>query len=214
MLEKIILEGKNKEELLNSFLEQNNLSLEEIYLKEEQTEAKLFKSKKVKIEIIKKEDIKKYLKEYIKVMGSNMGLTINSEIREKEDAYEIMLISDNNNILIGKDGKTLNAIQLLLHQSINNQVGFNIHITVDVSNYKEKKIKRLEHEVRKIMQEVEKTKIEAKMDAMNSYERRLVHTIVSENSNLETESFGEHPNRYVVIRYKENLSQIIKLTCD
>lgn len=204
MLEKIILEGKNKEELLNSFLEQNNLSLEEIYLKEEQTEAKLFKSKKVKLEIIKKEDIKKYLKEYIKVMGSNMGLTINSEIREKEDAYEIMLISDNNNnILIGKDGKTLNAIQLLLHQSINNQVGFNIHVTVDVSNYKEKKVKRLEREVKKIMQEVEKTKIEAKLDAMNSYERRLVHTIVSENSNLETESFGEHPNRYVVIRYKE-----------
>lgn len=204
MLEKIILEGKNKEELLNSFLEQNNLSLEEIYLKEEQTEAKLFKSKKVKLEIIKKGDIKKYLKEYIKVMGSNMGLTINSEIREKEDAYEIMLISDNNNILIGKDGKTLNAIQLLLHQSINNQVGFNIHVTVDVSNYKEKKVKRLEREVKKIMQEVEKTKIEAKLDAMNSYERRLVHTIVSENSNLETESFGEHPNRYVVIRYKEN----------
>lgn len=203
MLEKIILEGKNKEELLNSFLGQNNLSLEEIYLKEEQTEAKLFKSKKVKLEIIKKEDIKKYLKEYIKVMGSNMGLTINSEIREKEDAYEIMLISDNNNILIGKDGKTLNAIQLLLHQSINNQVGFNIHVTVDVSNYKEKKVKRLEREVKKIMREVEKTKIEAKMDAMNSYERRLVHTIVSENSNLETESFGEHPNRYVVIRYKE-----------
>ena len=203
MLEKVILEGKNKEELLNKYLEQNNLSLDEIYLKEEQTEAKLFKSKKVKLEIIKKEDIKKYLKEYIKTLGSNMGLTINSEIREKEDSYEIMLISDNNNILIGKDGKTLNAIQLLLHQSINNQVGFNIHITVDVSNYKEKKIKRLEHEVRKIMQEVEKTKIEAKMDAMNSYERRLVHTIVSENSNLETESFGEHPNRYVVIRYKE-----------
>ena len=204
MLEKVILEGKNKEELLNKYLEQNNLSLDEIYLKEEQTEAKLFKSKKVKLEIIKKEDIKKYLKEYIKTLGSNMGLTINSEIREKEDSYEIMLISDNNNILIGKDGKTLNAIQLLLHQSINNQVGFNIHITVDVSNYKEKKVKRLEYEVRKIMQEVEKTKIEAKMDAMNSYERRLVHTIVSENSNLETESFGEHPNRYVVIRYKGN----------
>ena len=86
MLEKIILEGKNKEELLNSFLEQNNLSLEEIYLKEEQTEAKLFKSKKVKLEIIKKEDIKKYLKEYIKVLGSYLGLTFNSEIREKEDA--------------------------------------------------------------------------------------------------------------------------------
>lgn len=204
MLDKVILEGKQKEELLNKYLEQNNLNLDEIYLKEEEIEAKLFKSKKVKLEIVKKEDIKKYLKDYIKVLGSNMGLTINAEIREKEHTYEIMLISDNNNILIGKDGKTLNAIQLLLHQSLNNQVGFNIHVTVDVSNYKDKKIKRLEREIKRIMSEVEKTKIEAKLDPMNSYERRLVHTIVSENSNLETESFGENPNRYVVIRYKEN----------
>lgn len=204
MLEKVILEGKNKEELLNSFLSENNLNLDEIYLKEEETETKLFKSKKVILEIVKKSDVKNYLKEYIKTLGTNMGLTINAEIREKEDHYEIMLISDNNNILIGKDGKTLNAIQLLLHQSLNNQVGFNIHVTVDVSNYKDKKIKRLEREVKRIMREVEKTKIEAKLDPMNSYERRLVHTIVSENPNLETESFGESPNRYTVIRYKEN----------
>ena len=204
MLEKVRLEGKNKEELLNNFLSENNLILDEIYLKEEETEAKLFKSKKVILEIVKKSDVKDYLKEYIKTLGTNMGLTVNAEIREKEDHYEIMLISDNNNILIGKDGRTLNAIQLLLHQSLNNQVGFNIHVTVDVSNYKDKKIKRIEREVKRIMREVEKTKIEAKLDPMNSYERRLVHTIVSENQNLETESFGESPNRYTVIRYKEN----------
>ena len=204
MLEKVRLEGKNKEELLNGFLSENNLNLDEIYLKEEETEAKLFKSKKVILEIVKKADVKAYLKEYIKTLGTNMGLTINAEIREKEDHYEIMLISDNNNILIGKDGKTLNAIQLLLHQSLNNQVGFNIHVTVDVSNYKDKKVKRIEREVKRIMREVEKTKIEAKLDPMNSYERRLVHTIVSENPNLETESFGESPNRYTVIRHKEN----------
>jgi len=204
MLDKVILEGKNKEELLNKYFEENNLNLDEIYLKEEEIEAKLFKSKKVKLEILKKEDVKKYLRDYIQTLGNNMNLTINAEIREKENAYEIMLISDNNNILIGKDGKTLHAIQLLLHQALNNQVGFNIHVTVDVSNYKDKKVKRLEREVKRIMREVEKTKIEAKLDPMNSYERRLVHTIVSENENLETESFGESPNRYVVIRHKEN----------
>jgi len=203
MLDKVILEGKNKEELLNKYFEENNLNLDEIYLKEEEIEAKLFKSKKVKLEILKKEDVKKYLRDYIQTLGNNMNLTINAEIREKENAYEIMLISDNNNILIGKDGKTLHAIQLLLHQALNNQVGFNIHVTVDVSNYKDKKVKRLEREVKRIMREVEKTKIEAKLDPMNSYERRLVHTIVSENENLETESFGENPNRYVVIRHKE-----------
>ena len=204
MLDKVILEGKNKEELLNKYFEQNNLNLDEIYLKEEETEAKLFKSKKVKLEIVKKEDVKKYLKDYIKDLSTNMGITINAEIREKENAYEIMLISDNNPILIGKNGKTIHAIQLLIHQALSNQVGFNIRISVDVSNYKDKKMKQIEREVKKIMREVEETKIEAKLDPMNSYQRRLVHTIVSENENLETESFGENPNRYVVIRYKEN----------
>ena len=204
MLDKVILEGKNKEELLNKYLEQNNLNLDEIYLKEEETEAKLFKSKKVKLEIVKKEDVKKYLKDYIKDLGTNIGITINAEIREKENAYEIMLISDNNPVLIGKNGKTIHSIQLLLYRALSNQIGFNIHISVDVSNYKDKKMKQLEREVKRIMREVEKTKIEAKLDPMNSYQRRFVHTIVSENENLETESFGENPNRYVVIRHKEN----------
>ncbi len=204
MLETIRIEGKNREEILNNFLQENNLSLEEIYLKEEIVEGKLFKSKKTVIEIIKKEDIKKYIKEYIENLGMNMGIKIDSEIRENDEIYNIMLISSNNNILIGKDGRTLNALQLLIHQSLIHQIGLNIKINVDVSNYKDKKLKRLEYEVRKIMKEVEKTKIEAKLDPMNSYERRYIHTIVSENINLETESFGESPNRYVVIRYKEN----------
>ena len=48
------------------------------------------------------------------------------------------------------------------------------------------------------------SKVEAHLDPMNSYERRIVHTLVSEFNNLETISEGEEPNRYVVIKYKEN----------
>ena len=58
MLNKVRLEGKNKEEILSKYLEENNLNLEEIYIKEEETEAKLFKSKKVILEIVKKSDVK------------------------------------------------------------------------------------------------------------------------------------------------------------
>lgn len=204
MLEKTKVEGKNKEELLNKYLVENNISINEIYIKEEMVEKGLFKSKKVILELVKKEDVKNYIKEYLDNISKTMGLMINSEIRENDGVYSILLLSDNNNILIGKEGRTLNAIQLLLYQSLTNQLGLKLKINLDVSNYKDKKLKRIEREVKKIMHEVEKTKIEAKLDSMNSYERRLVHTIVSENENLETESFGENPNRYVVIRYKEN----------
>lgn len=204
MLEKFKLEGKSKEELLNKFLKDENISLDEVIIKETEEAAKLFKSKKIILEIIKKEDVIKFIKNYITELSNKMKLQINSEVREKDNIYTILLVSENNNVLIGKDGKTLNSIQLLLHQSLSSQIGINIRVSVDVSNYKDKKIKRLEREIKQIIKEVEKTKIEAKLDPMNSYERRIVHTLVSENSNLETESIGESPNRYVVIRYKEN----------
>ena len=70
-----------------------------------------------------------------------------------------------------------------------------------------KKIKNLKYEVSKIAEEVLNSKIEAHLDPMNSYERRIVHTLVSEYKNLETISEGEEPNRYVVIKYKETLDQ-------
>ena len=65
-----------------------------------------------------------------------------------------------------------------------------------------KKVKRIEREIKKIAKEVLNSKIEAKLDPMNSYERRIVHTIISNFEKLETESFGQDPMRYVVIRYK------------
>ena len=54
-----------------------------------------------------------------------------------------------------------------------------------------------------ILNEVIKSKDEVKLDSKNSYKRRIVHSVASEYYNIETESFGEEPERYVVIRYVE-----------
>ena len=62
----------------------------------------------------------------------------------------------------------------------------------------------IEYQTKKICRDVVKTKVEAKMDPMNSYERRAVHNVVGTFKGLESESFGEEPNRYVVIRFKED----------
>ena len=69
---------------------------------------------------------------------------------------------------------------------------------------KDKKMKQIEREVKKIMREVEKTKIDAKLDPMNSYERRIIHNILTNNKKVYTESEGEEPNRYVVVKPKED----------
>ncbi len=192
-------EGKNvdllKEQCLNE--------LEDAYMVTKELESGLFKGKKYELEAITKEEIISSIKSFIKELSKNMNLEINSEIRIEENNINILLVSDNNNILIGKDGKTLNAIQLILRQSFKELNQFNLRIIVDVSNYKAKKLKNLEYEVKKICKEVLKTKVEVKLDPMNSYERRLVHSIVTEFDGLQSISYGETPNRYTVIKIKD-----------
>lgn len=203
MIEKYKFSGKSLDEALNNCLEKLNCKENNIYYVEKETEAKLFKSKKVEIEVIKKDDVINYLKNFIETFAKYMNLEINYEIKEEENYFNILLVSDNNALLIGKDGKNLNALQIILRQSIKNIGDYNIKVSLDASNYRAKKINNLEREIKKIAREVLKTKIDAKLDPMNSYQRRIIHKLIGEYENLETESIGETPNRYIVIKYIE-----------
>lgn len=196
-------EGKNNEELLIDALTELKVTRDDVYFKQTTEEGKLFKAKKYIIEIIKKEDVINYIKKYINEFANKFGVKINSEVRETDGIINVMLVTENNALLIGKDGKNIDAIQILLRQAVCNQTNQNIKVLVDISGYKNKKNKNLEFEIKKICKEVLNTKVEVKLDPMNSYQRRIVHTVVSEVPNLKSESIGEAPNRYTVISYKE-----------
>ena len=90
----------------------------------------------------------------------------------------------------------------MLKQSLNNYID-NLIINLDVSNYKEKRLKRIENLVKEIVKEVKESKIDVSLDPMNSYERRFIHNYVSEIDNLTTESIGEGIERHIVIKYVE-----------
>lgn len=156
-----------------------------------------------KMEVLKKDDVKKYIKEYLINVTSSMGINSKIEISEDEDIFNVKMFSDKNPLLIGKNGRTLSSLQLLLRQTLTNQTNFNIKVNLDASNYKNKKEKFFEKDIKNIINDVLKSKDELKLDPMNSYQRRIVHSIAGEYYNIETESFGEEPNRYVVIRYVE-----------
>jgi Predicted RNA-binding protein len=153
------------------------------------------------MKVIKKEDIISYIKEYIKEVGKRMDIDINMEVRNDDDIFNITMASSNNPILIGKDGRTINSLQLLIRQSISNQTGFSVKVNLDASNYKAKKTKRFEYEIKSIVRDVQRTRTSAKLDPMNSYQRRIVHSLIGEYSNISTESVGEEPDRCVVIKY-------------
>ena len=156
-----------------------------------------------KMEVVKKEEVKEYIREFLTRVTTDMGIKVKLEINEDEDVFTAKMYSDNNALLIGKDGRTLQSLQLLLRQTLSNQINFNVKVNLDASNYKAKKEKFFERDIKNIINDVIKSKDEVKLDPMNSYNRRLVHSIASEYYNIETESFGEEPERYVVIRYVE-----------
>lgn len=202
MFNLLMYEGKNREDLINKITEELNCNENELVILEQFTEGKLFKSQKYNLSVITKAEIKKQLKNFFNELSKLMNVTIESEINITEDnIYNINLVTSNNSILIGKEGKTLDAIQCLLRQISQNDLQNKIKINVDISNYKYEQTKKLEKNIKNIAKEVLKTKVDTSLDPMNSYNRRIVHTIVSEFSDLETESIGEGKERHVVIKY-------------
>ena len=197
MVEVFKFEAENEEQCRLNCLEELDVYNNEILTKEYEEENKYI------MEVVKKEDIKNYIKEYLSKITIEMGLETKFEINEEDDVFSIKMFSNNNPILIGKDGRTLTSLQALIRQSISNQIKFNIKINLDASNYKIKKERFFEKDIKNIINDVMKSKDEIKLDPMNSYKRRIVHSIASEYYNIETESFGEEPERYVVIRYVE-----------
>lgn len=204
MLTSYKYEGKTKEEVETKIMNELSIELSDLFISITEEEGKLFKAKKYLAKVYKKEDIINYVKEYIKNLEAGLNCKINSEVKFQEDILKIILVSDNNSILIGKEGRTLESIQTLIRNSIKNQTEINLKINLDASNYKAKKQKNLEYEIKKIAKDVLKTHIEVKLDPMNSYDRRCVHNVVSKFENLKSLSYGESPNRYVVISYKED----------
>ena len=112
------------------------------------------------------------------------------------------MFSDHNAVLIGKNGRTIESLQTIIRQIVHNETKEFIGIILDVENYKDKRIKNLEYLAKKVAREVKETKVETKLDSMNSYERRIVHSTLSDNKYVYTESVGEEPNRCVVIKPK------------
>ena len=187
-----------KNQALASLMEQES----NLYITEIESSTKLFNKKSV-IEVIKKDDVVEHIKELIKGITGDMGLTINMETKKREDTLNITIYADNNAILIGKNAKTLDALTTIIRQSVYKEIGENYKFVLDVSDYKEKREWNLEKQAKQIAREVAKTGIEAKLEPMNSYERRIIHETLSHNKKVYTESVGVEPNRCVVIKLKE-----------
>ena len=195
-------EAQNKEDAINKALNDLNTTRENLLIQSIE-EIKGIVKKKVTIKVLKFDEVVKFIKDTLYDIAKYIGIDINLEVRKREDQITIKMFSDNNNILIGKGGRTLMALQTYIKQLLYNTTQEKISFVLDVENYKEKRIKGIEYLAKKIAKEVANTRVDVTLDSMNSYERRIVHEALSKDRYVYTESIGEEPNRCVVIKYKE-----------
>lgn len=198
-------EGKTQEEIIEKIGKELNKNENEIIVRyQEEEKSGLFKSKKIEAKVVIIEEVIEYIKEFLKTITNLMGTPINLEVKKSDDHIKFTLYSDNNSILIGKNGRTLEALQILVKQTLYNKIGTGMNIIIDVEGYKEKQHRNIEFLAKRTAREVERTKIEVKLTNMNSYERRIVHSILTEYKGVYTESEGQEPNRYIVVKPKED----------
>lgn len=198
-----IFEGKNKEALIEKALKEMGVTEKDILYNFEESKSGLFKGITYKLKVIKNEEVASYLRDYLQELTKNMGIDVSFETKIRGEQISIKMYSDNNSILIGKNGKTLSALQTILRQKVYNQIEKYPYIILDVENYKEKQQQHLERLAKRLAKEVQKTKIDTTMENMNSYERRIVHNALANFKNISTVSEGEEPNRHVIIKYNE-----------
>ena len=139
--------------------------------------------------------IKKKAEELLEYIGLNLEVKI-TKINEK--SYLVDLYGEDNGIIIGKKGKTLNSFEYLL-----NSLMKDYRIEVDVEGFKAKRTETLRDLGKKMAEKALKSGKLVRLNPMPPRERKIIHEVVNKYSELDTYSEGRDPKRYIVIKRKK-----------
>lgn len=154
-------------------------------------------------EVEAKEDAVEFLAtEFLKEVTTKMGvIEPKFEINKDRQTLLINIIGENTSVLIGKRGVTLDAIQTLVNFAANKGIEDYVNIRLDTENYREARAKSLEKLATNLALKVKKTKRSATLEPMSSYERRIIHSTLQDDEEVETYSEGQGAYRHVIIKY-------------
>ena len=158
-------------------------------------------AKKVEIEVYDLSDAIEFAQEYLVNAISSFGITATTKATLSDDIIKITINSDHNSILIGKNGRTLQALNELTKLAVSSRFKKRYRVLLDIADYKGDKYKRVIHMAKRTAYEVQKTHVDAELDPMTADERRVVHNALSRIRNISTESTGEGKKRHIVIKY-------------
>lgn len=131
----------------------------------------------------------------------HMGVEATPVVTKEGDTYQVVLEGENMGALIGHRGETLDAIQQLTGYAVNKGRSHRARIHVDAEGYRARREESLNRLARKTAGKVVKYRRNITLEAMNAYERHVIHTALQDYPGVSTFSTGTEPNRRTVVAY-------------
>lgn len=208
--------GKTVEEAIENGLSELGLTKENADIRVlEEGKKKLFGSIKARVEIApleesetavsEKEPAKKDLTDgertvvFLEGLFELLNVTACTELVSEGEKIEINVTAANTTPIIGKRGETLDAVQTLAGAVANTGRDEYKRVVVDCENYRENREATLKKLAENLAQKATRLGKKIKLEPMNPYERRIIHSALSEIDGVKTESEGKEPNRYIVV---------------
>ena len=156
-------------------------------------------------EALKESDI---VEDFILKIVKNLKIEAQVDVTQEKNTVKVNIKGKDAAILIGRRGETLDSIQFLAGLALNKiKKDSHFRVLIDIENYRSKREESLVKYARKVAREVAKTKKTKKLDYMNPYERRIIHSTLQNDKFVKTHSEGEDPYRRLVVEYKNNNSK-------
>lgn len=152
---------------------------------------------KMAINSEKIENSKKLVNQLVELLG--IDADVNVEADEDNDAIRIDIDTDEAGLLIGNRGRTINSLQIIIAQMINQGDEDWDRVLLDIADWREKEERRLQELAIQTAERARETGESQSLFNLNSAERRIVHMTLSEEDGIETKSEGEGKERYLLI---------------
>ena len=164
-----------------------------------------FGSKDAVIKVAKKSTPEDVVKDFLTEVFDKMNLEVEiiTKFDEIEGVIDIELKGPEMGVLIGKRGQTLDSLQYLTSLVVNKGKSDYIRVKLDTEDYRRRRKETLENLAKNMAYKVKRTKRPVSLEAMNPYERRIIHSALQNDKYVVTHSEGEEPYRHVVITLKK-----------
>ena len=202
------IRSKTKDEAINKALEQLNVKSEDLKIEVLENPSKGFlgflgaKDGLYKFTVIEKETELDIAKAFVENILKNSNIKADLSVTQQGNVINVDIKGEEAAVLIGRRGETLDSIQLLTGLALNKiNKNSSMRVVVDIENYRSKREESLIRYAQKVAREVIKTKKTKKLEYMNPYERRIIHSALQNNKSVSTYSEGTDPYRRLVVEY-------------